>query len=74
MEDSDNDSGLDDPVVRMRKPKNCTDVRTRHMALNAEGIRVVREMESMINIESKWKCRISNSIIDFTYVGISKRR
>ena len=52
MEDSDNDSGLDDPVVRMRRPKNCTDVRTRYMALNAEGIRVVREMESMINIES----------------------
>ena len=26
MEDSDNDSGLDDPVVRMRRPKNCTDV------------------------------------------------
>ena len=52
MEDSDNDSGSDDPVVCMRRPKNCTDVRTRYMALNAEGIRVVREMESMINIES----------------------
>ena len=52
MEDSDNDSGLDDPVVCMRRPKNMTDVRTRYMALNAEGIRVVREMESMINIES----------------------
>ena len=51
MEDSDSDSGSDDPVVRLRRPKNCTDVRTRHMALNSEGIRIVRDLESMINIE-----------------------
>ena len=51
MEDSDSDSGSYDPVVRLRHPKNCTDVRTRHMALNSEGIRIVRDLESMIDIE-----------------------
>lgn len=35
MEDCDNNSGLDDPVVCMRRPKNCTDVKTRHIALSA---------------------------------------
>ena len=29
--DSDSDSGSDDSVVRLRRPKNCTDVRRRHM-------------------------------------------
>ena len=52
MGDSDNDSGSDDNVIRMHRPKNCTDEQTRRMALKAEGICVVWEMESMINIES----------------------
>ena len=55
MEGSDNDSGSDDPVVRLCRPKNCTDIQTRHMALNSEGIHIVRDLDSTINIE-KYIC------------------
>ena len=50
----ENDSGsqASDPVVAFRRQKNRTGVRTRYMALNAEAIRIVRMMESMINIEA----------------------
>ena len=49
MEDSN--SGSDDPNVRLRRPNFLTDVRTRYMVLNAERIRTVRHMESMIKIK-----------------------
>ena len=50
----ENDSGsqASDPVIAFRRQKNRTGVRTRYMALNAEAIRIVRMMESMINIEA----------------------
>ena len=51
MEKNDSDSGSDNLVVGLRRPHNQTDVRTRHMAFDAKAIRIVREMETMINLE-----------------------
>ena len=51
MENNDSDSGSDDLVVGLRRPQNQTDVRTQHMAFDAKAIRIVREMETMINLE-----------------------
>ena len=50
MEKNDSDSGSDNLVVGLRRPHNQTDVRTRHMAFDAKAIRIVREMETMINL------------------------
>ena len=52
MDSSDDDSQPDDPIVAFRRPKNRVGIRTRHMAFNAEAIRIVREMETMIGMES----------------------
>ena len=52
MDSSDDNSQPDDPIVVFRRLQNRVRVRTRHMALNAEGIRIVREMETMIGMES----------------------
>ena len=50
MDSSDNDSQPDDPIVGFRRPINRVGIRTRHMAFNAEAIRIVREMETMIGM------------------------
>eukprot|EP00555_Chaetoceros_dichaeta_P008871 CAMPEP_0198275504 /NCGR_PEP_ID=MMETSP1447-20131203/64802_1 /TAXON_ID=420782 /ORGANISM="Chaetoceros dichaeta, Strain CCMP1751" /LENGTH=174 /DNA_ID=CAMNT_0043970371 /DNA_START=20 /DNA_END=544 /DNA_ORIENTATION=+ len=52
MNSSDDDSQPDDPIVAFRTPQNRVGVRTRHMAFTAESIRIVREMETMIGMES----------------------
>lgn len=42
---------LDDPVVGIRKPKNCVRVCTYHFGLNIKGIQILREIKTMINME-----------------------
>ena len=53
MDSSDDDIQPDDPIVSFRTPQNRVGVRMRHMAFNAEAIRIVREMETMIGLESE---------------------
>ena len=53
MDSSDDDSQPDDPIVAFCRPKNRVGVRTRHMVFNTEAIRIVREMEMMIGLESE---------------------